>query len=66
MEHIIWSNFDVNVADHAEFLKEAYPEITDPDKQYELCCDLIYAYLDDVKANLDIELPNPIICIADL
>ena len=25
-----------------------------------------YAYLDDEKANLDMELPNPIICIADL
>ena len=66
MEHIIWSNFDVNVEDHAEFLQEAYPEITDPDKQYALCCEMNYAYLDDEKVNLDIELPNPIICIADI
>lgn len=66
MELIIWSNFDVNVADYADFLQEEYPEVTDPDKQYELCCVLNYAHLDDEKANLDIELPNPIICIADL
>ena len=66
MEHIIWSNFDVNIADYADFLQEEYPEVTDPDKQYELCCDMNYAYLDDEKANLDMELPNPIICIADL
>ena len=66
MEHIIWSNTDINVADYADFLQEEYPEVTDPDKQYELCCEMNYAYLDDEKANLDIELPNPIICIADL
>ena len=66
MEHIIWSNFDVNVADYADFLQEEYPEVTDPDEQYELCCEMNYAYLDDEKANLDIELPNPIICIANL
>ena len=66
MERIIWSNFDINVADYADFLQEEYPKVTDPYKQYELCCDMNYAYLDDEKVNLDIELPNPIICIADL
>ena len=66
MEHIIWSNFDINVADYADFLQENYPEVTDPNDQYELCCEMNYAYLDDEKANLDMELPNPIICIADL
>lgn len=66
MERIIWSNFDVNVADYADFLQEEYPEVTDPNEQYELCCEMNYAYLDDEKVNLDIELPNPIICIADL
>ena len=58
MEHIIWSNYDINVADYADFLQENYPEITDPDKQYELCCEMNYAYLDDEKANLDMELPH--------
>ena len=66
MEHIIWSNFNVNVADYADFLQEEYPEVTDPDKQYELCCDMNDNYLDDERMNLDIELPHPIICIADL
>ena len=66
MEHIIWSNTDINVADYADFLQEEYPEVTDPYKQYELCCEMNYAYLDDEKASLDIELPHPIICIADL
>ena len=66
MKHIIWSNMDINPADYADFLQEEYPEVTDPDKQYELCCEMNYAYLDDEKVNLDMELPNPIICIADL
>ena len=66
MEHIIWSNIGINVADYADFLQEEYPDVTDPDKQYELCCDMYYNYLDDEKINLDIELPHAIICIADI
>ena len=66
MKHIIWSNMDINPDDYADFLREEYPEVTDPCKQYELCYELNYAYLDDEKANLDIELPHEIICIADL
>lgn len=66
MEHMIWSNFDVNVADYADFLQEEYPEVTDPVEQYELCCALNDDYLDDEKVNLDMELPHEIICIADL
>lgn len=66
MEHIIWSNTNINVADYADFLQEEYPEVTDPNEQYELCCEMNDNYLDDERMNLDIELPNPIICIADL
>ena len=66
MEHIIWSNMDINVADYADFLQEEYPEVTDPDKQYELCCELNDDYLDDERDNLSVVLPHPIICIADL
>ena len=66
MEHIIWSNTDINVEDHADFLQEEYPEVTDPNEQYELCCEMNANYLDDERDNLDKVLPNPIICIADL
>ena len=59
MEHIIWSNMDINVEDYADFLREEYPEVTDPDKQYELCCEMNANYLDDERANLDkVKLPN--------
>ena len=66
MEHIIWSKTDINVADYADFRREGYPEVTDPDKQYELCCALNDDYLDDERANLSVVLPHAIICIADL
>ena len=66
MKHIIWSNMNINPDDYADFLREEYPEVTDPDKQYELCCELNTDYLNDERANLCVVLPNPIICIADL
>lgn len=66
MEHIIWSNMDINPDDYADFLQEEYPEVTDPYKQYELCCELNDDYLDDERANLSVVLPHAIICIADL
>ena len=66
MKHIIWSNMNINPADYADFLREEYPEVTDPYKQYELCCALNDDYLDDERANLSVVLPHAIICIADL
>ena len=66
MEHIIWSNTDIDVKNWSDFLQEEYPEVTDPNEQYELCCDMNYAYLYDERDNLYKVLPNPIICIADL
>ena len=66
MEHIIWSNTKINVTDYADFLQEEYPEVTDPDKQYELCCEMNDNYLDDERMNLNVVLPHAIICIADM
>lgn len=66
MKHIIWSNIGIDIKDWADFLQETYPDVTDPDEQYELCCELNDDYLDDERANLDKVLPHAIICIADL
>ena len=60
MKCIIWSNMDINVADYANFLQEEYLEVTDPNEQYQLCCELNYASLDDENANLERELPRQI------
>ena len=38
MEHIIWSNIGIDIKDWADFLQEEYPDVTDPEKQYELFC----------------------------
>ena len=66
MEHIIWSNMDIDVNNWSDFLQEVYPEVTDPYEQYELCCEMNANYLDDERDNLDIDLPHDIICIADI
>lgn len=65
-KHVIWSNMDIDIKDWSDFLEEEYPEITDTNKQYELCCDLNNDYLDDERTNLNITLNNDIIVIADL
>lgn len=66
MERIIWSNTDIDVKNWDDFLQEEYPEVTDPNEQYELCCDMNANYLDDERDSLDKVLPHQIICIADL
>lgn len=66
MEYIIWSNIGIDIKDWADFLQEEYPDVTDPDKQYELCYELNSYYLNDERVNLCVVLPRPIICIADL
>ena len=66
MEHIIWSNIGIDIKDWADFLQEEYPDVTDPDKQYELCCEMNDNYLDDERMNLNVTLPHAIICIADM
>lgn len=65
-ERIIWQNIDIDIKDYEEFLQEVYPDITDDYDKLSLCLDLNNDYLDDERINLDIQLSNPIIVIADL
>lgn len=65
-ERIIWQNMEVSINDYKEFLQEYHPEITyEYDKQI-FCDEMNNEYLDDERINLDIQLSNPIIVIADL
>lgn len=66
MKRIIWSNCNIEIEDQIDFLQEAYPEIKDESEQLELLYDLNNEYLDDERMNLDIQLSNPILVIADL
>lgn len=62
---LIWSS-DFDVEDYEDWLKEEYPEITDPDEKWSLAYDDNMDTLGYERMNLDIQLQQPIIVIADL
>jgi len=64
-DHLIWSNYDLDYADWKEGLEEAYPELTD-EERYLLMYEINGDYLDDERSNLNIQLSQPILVIADL
>lgn len=70
--HIIWSNVNLDLDDWREDMKEqlaengyAPDEITE-DRLYEEMLETNSSYLDDERANLNIQEAQPIIVIADL
>lgn len=63
--HIIWSNYDLNYEDRKEYLESEYPDLSD-DERLALMYEMNGNYLDDERANLDIQLAQPIIVIGDL
>lgn len=65
-ERLIWQNMDLSIDDYNDFLSEEYPEVTGENERIDLINELNQMYLDDERMNLNIELDNPIIVIADL
>ena len=68
VKHVIWSNLNLNLDDWKEWLLEDHPNI-DPDDEdalYRLMVDTNDDYLDDERCNLNIQLSQPILVIADL
>lgn len=65
-KRVVWQNYDFDLKDWADFLKEEYPEVEDENKQYELVMDLNDLYLNDERSNLDIKLDDDILVIADI
>lgn len=63
--HIIWSNYDLNYEDWKEYLESEYPDLSD-DEHLSLMYEINGDYLDDERANLNIQLSRPIIVIGDL
>ena len=63
--HIIWGDIHLNYDDWKADLEEHYPELTD-DERYELMYEFNHDYLEDERTNLNIQLSQPILCIADL
>lgn len=62
--HIIWSN-DLDYEDWRADLEEQYPELTE-DQRRELMYELNGDYLEDERANLNIQIGQPILVIGDL
>ncbi len=62
--HVIWTN-DLDYEDWREDLEEQYPELSENERM-ELMHELNGDYLDDERANLDIQLGQPILVIGDL
>ena len=64
-DHLIWSNYDLDLEDWRESLEELYPHYSE-DELYEKMYDSNAANLDDERCNLNIQLSSPILVIGDL
>ena len=64
-KHLIWSNYALDYEDWRADMEAEYPDLSEDDRMalmYEINSD----YLDDERANLNIQLAQPILIIADL
>ena len=64
-KHLIWSNFDLDYEDWRDDLEAEYPELSEQERM-DLMHEINNNYLDDERANLNIQLGQPILIIADL
>ena len=55
MRHVIWGNINLNLEDWIDDLKEEYPDFSD-DELREKMYEINNSYLEDERANLDIQL----------
>ena len=64
-DHLIWSNYDLDYEDWRDDLESEYPELTEDECYYKML-EINRDYLDDERVNLNIQLSQPILVIADL
>lgn len=64
-DHLIWSNYHIDYEDWREYLEEEFPDLSE-DERYLKMLEINNEYLDDERVNLNIQLSQPIIAIADL
>ena len=64
-DHLIWSNYDLDYEDWRDDLESEYPELTEDERYYKML-EINQDYLDDERVNLNIQLSQPILVIADL
>lgn len=63
--HIIWSDVCIDYDEQREFYEEAYPDLSEEERMQAMYEDNAMA-LDDERANLNIQLAQPILIIGDL
>ena len=64
-KHIIWSNYNLDYEDFRGQIEDVYPDL--PERlQEQMMYEINDDYLDDERRNLDIQLNQPILVIADL
>ena len=64
-KHIIWSNYDLDYEDWRGDLEAEYPELSE-DERISLMYEINGDYLDDERANLNVQLSQPILIVGDL
>jgi len=64
-DHLIWSNYHLDYEDWKEDLEAEYPDLGDEDRYLKML-EINNDYLDDERVNLNIQLSQPILIIADL
>lgn len=63
--HLIWTNHDLDYEDWRTDLEAEYPDLSENERYYKML-DINADYLDDERLNLNIQLSQPILVIADL
>ncbi len=64
-DRVIWSNHYIDYEDWREYLESEFPELTDDQRYYKML-EINDDYLNDERVNLNIQLSEPILLIADL
>ena len=64
-KHIIWSNYDLDYEDWRDDLEAEYPDMSEQER-ISLMYEINDSYLDDERMNLNVQLPQPILMIADI
>lgn len=62
---VIWSNENLNLDDWRDSLQEEHPDCSE-DELYQIMCEDNDSYLADERINLNIQLSQPILVVADL
>ncbi len=64
-DHLIWSNYYIDYEDWREDLEADYPDLTEDERNRKML-EINNDYLDDERDNLNIQLSQPILVIADI